>query len=132
MSFLDRIKSHATKLTISEWKILDSGQQLKSIVEDSYSKPVVLFKHSISCGLSAGAKYRLEENWEQLSSDIDFYYLDLITYREISNKIANQFDVVHQSPQIIIISDGKAVYNTSHHRISIEDLNRALNHIATS
>jgi bacillithiol system protein YtxJ len=131
MNFLEKIKSHTSKLNISDWKTLDSGLQLKTIVEDSFTKPIVLFKHSISCGLSAGAKYRLEEDWDQLNSDIDFYYLDLITYREVSNKIASQFEITHQSPQIIIISEGKAIYNTSHHRISISDLNEALSQSIT-
>ena len=109
-----------------QWKILDKEEQLDQIVKDSYQKPVVLFKHSISCGISSMAKYQLEENWDFEDVDFDFYYLDLINYRPISNRIASDFGVIHQSPQIIVLKNGTAVYNTSHHNINISTLKKGL------
>lgn len=71
-------------------------------------------------------KYDLEDNWDFSAEELDFYYLDLINYRAISNLIARRFGIIHQSPQLILIYQGQAVYNQSHHRISVRALRDAL------
>lgn len=106
--------------------MLTDMSQLDEIDELSKNKTVVIFKHSTTCGISAGAKSRLEMDWTSLEGDVAFYYLDLLTYRPISNEIASRYGVRHESPQIIIINGGTASYDTSHHRISVGDLNKAL------
>lgn len=126
MGFLDRVQSKLKSNNIAEWKALNDIKQIDQLKAISKEKPVVIFKHSTTCGISANAKFRLEGDWADVKSNIDFYYLDLLSYRPVSNLIAEEFGVVHQSPQIIIIHDERAVYNTSHHRISIADLNTAL------
>ena len=108
------------------WIHLDTAAQLEQIKRDSFVKPVVIFKHSVTCGISAFAKQRLEDKWDFTDEDFDFYYLDLLSYRPISNQISSDFKVTHQSPQIILIKDGSAVYNTSHHAISVDDLRKSL------
>ena len=67
-------------------------------------------------------KRQLENEWNLDTADIDFYYLDLINYRPISNQIAEDFQVVHQSPQLIVIKDGKAIYHDSHYSISVNQV----------
>jgi len=109
-------------LAIGSWNILNDIQQLDEIDTLSKDRPVVLFKHSTTCGISSGAKYRLETDWDSFPEDAVFYYLDLLSYRPISNEIAERYQVTHQSPQVIIIKDGKAVFNNSHHAINISDL----------
>lgn len=102
------------------WHPLDSAQALDKLIEQSYQKPQVIFKHSISCPTSAMAKSRLDR-----SSGIeaaDFYLLDLWNYREISNLVAHRFGVAHQSPQVLIIADGKCVYDESHYGITQEQI----------
>ena len=126
MSFLDRFKNIQSEEIHRDWKILKELKQLDDIVEESYQKPVVLFKHSISCGISAMAKYQLEMDWDFDSDDLSFYYLDLINHREVSNEIADRLGVIHQSPQIILLKNGKPSFNTSHHAISIDGLKNAL------
>ena len=106
-----------------QWKNLDSEFQLKSIIEDSHSSPQVIFKHSTTCPISSMAKRRLEGNW---SLDINPYYLDLLSYRSISNAIADKLNVRHESPQIILIHNGKAIYNESHLDISVSGLRQSL------
>ena len=64
--------------------------------------------------------HRLER--EQSPDNIDFYFLDLIKYRELSHGIAAQFDVQHESPQILLIKNGKCIYNESHNGISMQAL----------
>ena len=101
------------------WKTLDQKSQLEELEKESFTSPVVLFKHSTRCSISHMAKGRLESSSEGAP---EIYYLDLIRYRDISNEIAERFNVRHESPQIIIIKDGKAVYNASHGGISMNEI----------
>lgn len=125
MGFLDRLKN-SQEQTISDWKTLTTEAQLTEAIEASYEKPVVLFKHSVTCGISAGAKNRLESAWDFGSEELDFYYLDLLAFRPISNKIAADLGVIHQSPQIIVVRNGKAVFDTSHHNINTNAIAAAI------
>ena len=103
-----------------DWKELTSEDQLESIKKDSDQIPQVIFKHSTRCSISSMAKSRLERAAcpEQLS----FHLLDLIRYRSLSNKIEEQFNVYHESPQVLIIRNGECVYDESHNGISMDDI----------
>ncbi|HEV8079137.1 MAG TPA: bacillithiol system redox-active protein YtxJ [Chitinophagaceae bacterium] len=107
------------------WINLTAEDQLQQIKLDSNTKPQVIFKHSTRCSISSMAKNRLEK---ATAPDINFYFLDLIKYRPISNKIAEIFDVYHASPQILIIKSGECVYDESHSGI---DMKGILDHSAT-
>jgi len=102
------------------WIDLRSEAQINEIIEKSNSKPQVVFKHSSRCGISAMAKNRLERSIAP--SNADFYFLDLISYRNISNKIASEFNVFHESPQILVIKNGECVYDESHSAITMDDI----------
>lgn len=102
------------------WKILSDPSQLETIKTESAQKPVVIFKHSIRCSISAMAKGRLER--AQAPEGIDFYYLDLINNRGLSNQVADEFGVHHESPQILIIKDGQCIYDESHNGIDMQDI----------
>jgi len=115
-----------SNIHIGSWKKLESEKQLEQAIEDSYKKPIVLFKHSVTCGISSRAKYMLEDDWSFDPDSFDFYYLDLLAFRGISNAIADRLKVNHQSPQIVIVKDGQSVYDMSHHRISAQSLQKAL------
>ena len=71
-------------------------------------------------------KNRLERHWTFSDKELPAYYLDLRSYREISNKIAAYFNVEHQSPQIILIKNGRCIYHTSHNNISSEKIGEAV------
>lgn len=126
MSILKRIKDSIEAKITNDWEVLDKIDQLDEIKKESFNQATVLFKHSVTCGISSAAKYRLESDWSNINEGIKFYYLDLLSYRPISNAIAQKFDVTHQSPQIIIIKDGQAIHDTSHHSINVADINAAL------
>lgn len=68
------------------------------------------------------AKRKLESEWDFPEEKVVPYYLDLLAYRPISDSIARDFSVTHQSPQILLIKNGKCVYNASHHHISAADI----------
>ncbi len=109
-----------------QWKDLNSLDGLDAILKRSAEMPCAIFKHSTRCSISSMAKSRLERNWSIEQDAVEIYYLDLIAYRNVSNEIADKLGVVHQSPQIILIKDGQAVYDTSHNGISVEGLQQAL------
>jgi bacillithiol system protein YtxJ len=102
------------------WKILSELPQIDQIVKDSFEQPVIIFKHSTRCSISDMAKGRLER--EVPPENLDFYYLDLLNYRSISNKLAEQFSVHHESPQILLIQNGECIYVESHNGISMQDI----------
>ena len=66
------------------------------------------------------AKNRLDK--KEGSEGMDFYYLDLIKHRNISNRIATDFHVPHQSPQVLIINQGKCIYDESHSGITMDEI----------
>ncbi len=105
------------------WNQLNDIEQLESIKEASFNQPILLFKHSTTCSISAMALNRMERNYDQNKvGDLKPYYLDLLSHRNISKKIAEEFDVEHESPQAIIIANGKAVYDASHYDISFAEI----------
>ncbi|MEM9824839.1 MAG: bacillithiol system redox-active protein YtxJ [Bacteroidota bacterium] len=126
MSFLKNFRGAQKEDIPMDWKVLNQESQLDQIITDSYQKPTVLFKHSTRCGISIGAKHRLESKWNFTSEDLDFYYLDLLNFRSISNAIAERLGIIHQSPQVIALKDGKVIYHTSHHQINVEGLRSSI------
>lgn len=104
------------------WKRLTSVDQLNTIVKSSKTKPVAIFKHSTTCGIS-GMVYRgLESQYDIPEEQLDIYYLDLKAYREVSNEVAARFQVWHESPQMILIKNGQTVYHDSHGAITVPAL----------
>ncbi len=103
---------------MTDWISVTKKEDFFSLLEDSTVKPQIIFKDSITCGISAHAKYRLQEGFSLLQGKADFHYLELQSYRPISNLIAQELQVTHQSPQVIVVKDKKVVYTTSHHAIN--------------
>ncbi|HVU53549.1 MAG TPA: bacillithiol system redox-active protein YtxJ [Puia sp.] len=102
------------------WIALQSESQLEDIRKNSASRPQVIFKHSTRCSTSALVKNRLERASQP--EHVDFYYLDLLSYRPVSNKIAESFRIHHESPQVLIIRNGECVYDESHLGISMDEI----------
>jgi bacillithiol system protein YtxJ len=102
------------------WIHLTDEEQLKQIISKSQIRPQVIFKHSTRCSISSVALQRLQKVSQPL--DIDFYFLDLLSYRSLSNKVAQVFEVAHESPQVLLIKDGHCVYEESHMGISMNDI----------
>lgn len=107
------------------WINLKDLGQLNEIITISEEKPVVIFKHSTRCSVSRMALKQFENEFN-LQGKMDAYFLDLIENRAISNEIASKFDVVHQSPQLLLIKNGKCIYNISHSDIDALFLNQFL------
>ena len=101
-----------------KWVQLTSESQLDELIKESNLQPVMFFKHSTRCSISSMALSRLENNWNL--TDVTPVYLDLLTYRPISNKLAEVFAVDHQSPQVILVKDGMSVIDLSHSQITVD------------
>jgi bacillithiol system protein YtxJ len=102
------------------WKTLSEEKQVNEIVELSHEKPQLIFKHSTRCSISSMAKSRLEREWNL--ENVEPWYLDLITYRNVSNAVASEFGVHHESPQAILVQNGKASYHASHNSITVSEI----------
>lgn len=102
------------------WIELNNADTLTLIREKSFAQPQVIFKHSTRCSISSMALQRL--NRSECPKEADFYLLDLIQHRAISNAIAEQYDVYHESPQVLVIRNGECIYDESHNGISMDDI----------
>lgn len=102
------------------WIDLVDIDQIKKIQEASYINPQLIFKHSTRCSISIMAKSRLDRS--EQPPDITFHYLDLLSYRPVSNFISDCFQVHHESPQVLLIRNGECIYEETHNAISIEDI----------
>lgn len=124
MSFFDKIfreKEEDAKQK-SFWNIITSEEDVTMAIENSYNNKIAVFKHSTSCFISKTVLKNLEKEIENINQKIDFYYLDLLAYRSISNKIAEDFGIRHESPQLLVIEKGKVISNASHQDISISQI----------
>jgi bacillithiol system protein YtxJ len=107
------------------WIDLNDEQQLSSLKELSKQKAQLIFKHSTRCSISSMAKNRLERSTPPDS--VDFYYLDLVKHRQLSSKIAEDFGVYHESPQVLLIKNGECIYDESHSGIQMDEILEQLN-----
>lgn len=114
-------KNQNTSSSNINWIPLTDLSQLDEIVSISNEKPVVIFKHSTRCSISRFALKQFENEFD-LDGKVDAYFLDLIEHRDISNEIASRFNVIHQSPQLLLIKGGKSVYDFSHNDIDAGEL----------
>lgn len=99
-----------------EWISLTSESQWKDLLNEK--GPFVVFKHSTRCSISSMVKNRLERSWQDSSP---VYLLDLIALRSISNLIAEDLRIQHESPQVLVVKEGKCIYDASHTMISAEE-----------
>ena len=106
-----------------KWIPLISEAQLLEIKQDSHEKPVMIFKHSTSCSTSAMVLDRLERKWQgDEIGNIPIYFLDLLRYRSISDQISIDFDLRHESPQLLVVEEGSVTYHDSHFGIAYQAL----------
>jgi bacillithiol system protein YtxJ len=110
------------------WIALNSVEQIDQLASESAKTPVLIFKHSTTCSISRTALDRLQRNYKpEEIADIKTYYLDLLSFRPVSQAVAQKFNVVHESPQVLLIKNGKAVYTASHFEIDYRSILKQLN-----
>ena len=122
MGFLDQLfgKKTESEQVNKWWRKLESEKDLETAVQKSFQSKVLIFKHSTRCLISKTVLKSFEKQIETLDKNYTFYFLDLLENRALSNEIEMRFDVVHQSPQLIVLENGKATHNASHQSIDLE------------
>jgi len=109
------------------WRALTTPAQIGGVAELSREQAVVIFKHSTRCGISHMAKYQLERDWPFEESELTLFVVDVIRHRPVSDEVSQAFGIIHQSPQVLLLLDAEVRYHTSHHMISADALQKALN-----
>lgn len=124
MGFLDQIfgKKEDQDHSKSLWKKIESQKDLDAAIEKSSQQKVLIFKHSTRCFISKTVLRSFEKQMQESDKNFGYYFLDLLAYRSISNEIESRFEVVHQSPQLIVLENGKAIYNASHQNIDLDKI----------
>lgn len=101
---------------------LQTVAELTEIKAISHEKPCIIFKHSTRCNISSIAKTRLERDWNFGGDQIPAFYIDVLQSRPISNQVASDFAVHHESPQILLIWKGECVFEETHLNIDFEEI----------
>jgi bacillithiol system protein YtxJ len=104
---------------MSNWQHITTLNELEQANNLSHSKPILIFKHSTRCSISSAALGRMQRGWDLHLAPM--YYLDLIQFRNISNAVSQLYNVEHQSPQVMVIKDGKCIHHASHFDITPEE-----------
>ena len=110
-----------------KWNELNALEQVQQIEKESEEVNVLIFKHSYRCNISRASLDRLERKWnEDEMKTVKPYFLDLLTYREISNKLAEKFAVEHESPQVLVIRHGSSILDMSHFQIDYDRIRETI------
>ena len=105
------------------WQNITTAEELETAIKTSFNKNILIFKHSTRCIISRTVLKNFEiVAKNETSNNIDFYFLDLLEHRNVSNEIAKRLNVEHQSPQVLLISNGICVFNASHEAIDFKEL----------
>ncbi len=105
------------------WIDLNSMEQIDEIEKVSEEKTVAILKHSTTCGISRMVLKMFESDYDlDENQPIALYFLDLRSYRDVSNEIAARFKVKHESPQLIVLKNREVVHHASHQGISADKL----------
>ena len=126
MGWFSSSKGETKRTSLVNWVALTEMSQLDEIIEESKTIPVLILKHSTRCSISLMAKNGLDKGWDIDNDKIKTYYLDLLKFRPISNQIVETFNVHHQSPQVLVIKNGKCDYSATHSAIDTSSIKKNL------
>ena len=128
MGFFKNIFGDKTLKEVEEtylsWTPLISIEEINNIKEISKIQPILIFKHSIRCGISRMVMKQFESLFNEENKHLKVYYLDLLNFREVSSKLSEVFQVIHQSPQLLVVKNGISVYDESHYEITKVNLSK--------
>lgn len=112
---------------MSQWKEIQTLEEWNLLLEESQTKPILIFKHSTTCPVSAAAWAEYEQFLKQTENgEVSYIVVKVIESRPVSNQIAADLAVKHESPQAILIKEKRAVWNASHWKITQTTLAEAL------
>lgn len=131
MGFFSAMKKAFTndKTMLDGWNILTDEAQVQEVIRASKHRVQLVYKHSFTCGICHMAKGEIEEEYDAISADADMYFVDVKESRPVSDALAEQTGVRHESPQVLIIKEGDVIWNASHHSIKAEAIFGVLENI---
>lgn len=127
MGFLNKIfggEKVVKETKVLPWIPLNATNQIEHIRQKSSIKTQVIFKHSTRCGISSMVQRQFINDYNFSEKDLDLYYLDILSYRDVSNEVGYAFQLVHESPQLLVIRNGELIAHASHGQINQVDLSR--------
>jgi len=128
MGFLKNMFGYKISKEVEEtylsWTPLISVEEINTIKEISKNQSILIFKHSTRCGISRMIIKQFESLFNEENKQLKVYYLDLLNFREVSSKLSEVFQVIHHSPQLLVIKNGISVYNESHYEITKVNLSK--------
>ena len=117
-------ESKSEKKSFLNWLPLTSLEQLETIKKESNTEAILIFKHSTRCGISSMVIKQFEKLFTTEHSNLKVYYLDLLNYRNISDEVGHKFQIMHQSPQLIVVRNEVSIHDASHNDITETNLTR--------
>jgi bacillithiol system protein YtxJ len=125
MGIFDTVKeafSSSGRAHTDYWNDLDDTSQIEAIISASEYHPQLIYKHSSRCSVCFFAKKQIEDIPEDLREQVDLHFIDVISWREVSNTIAKEFSIKHESPQLLVLCDGEVVWSGSHRSIQSDTI----------
>lgn len=108
---------------MSQFTLISTLEQLDAVIQSSNKQPVLLFKHSTQCPISANALAELEQfSHTEDAEDVLIRVVHVIEDRPVSNEIADRYQIKHESPQAFWIKDEQVLWHASHRAITSEAL----------
>jgi bacillithiol system protein YtxJ len=105
---------------------IERVDELDRLIVASQAQPVLLFKHSYTCGISAEALDELISHLNADIVDVRYAIVTVQTHRDVSNAVSTKLGVRHETPQALLVRDGRVVWSASHFRVNAEELTKAL------
>lgn len=100
------------------WNIIKDHSQVDDILEKSEKRPQLIFKHSHRCSICFVARGNLENASQDILEYADMHFLNVVHNRDLSDLIASELDIRHESPQVILIEDREVIMHASHGNIN--------------
>lgn len=107
-------------------KTLPDTAALEAAIAESRERPVLIFKHSRSCGISCEAYDELHAHIADAAVEASYNLITVQSHRRVSDEAATRLGIRHETPQVILLRDGVPVWNASHFRITAGELTRVL------
>lgn len=111
---------------------IDGLAELERALAESHDRPLLIFKHSRTCGVSAEALEELQSHIQDEALGVQYALVTVQTHREVSNAIASQLGVRHETPQAILVRSGQVIWSASHFRVTASELRKALQKSASA
>ena len=109
-------------MTKFQWHTIDKYEDLDQVLKDSHQSDQVILKHSNTCGISVMVKNRIEKEGQDSEDFTDIHIINVLSSRQLSNQLSELLSVRHESPQILLISEGRCTFHTSHFDVSLKNI----------